>query len=174
MNAPQHDFGTALAVDAEAVGLPGQRRFRLLVRARRENASIWMEKEQLAGIGDWLADVTKRLDRERPTDAPDVDPLPITGDFAVDFRAGQLALGYVEDRDLFSVQAFSAEADPENQAPTFRCLLSRGQSRVLTRKIERVIAGGRPLCPLCETPMDPEGHACPRSNGHQTARSTGA
>ena len=31
---------------------------------------------------------------------------------------------------------------------------------------ERVIAGGRPICPLCGSPIEPEGHMCPKSNGH--------
>ena len=30
----------------------------------------------------------------------------------------------------------------------------------------RVCAAGRPLCPLCGGPMDPNGHPCPRTNGH--------
>ena len=28
--------------------------------------------------------------------------------------------------------------------------------------------GRRPTCPICSRPMDPEGHVCPRSNGHVT------
>ena len=26
------------------------------------------------------------------------------------------------------------------------------------------VVGGRPLCPLCDLPMDPAGHICPRWN----------
>jgi len=29
-----------------------------------------------------------------------------------------------------------------------------------------VVAAGRPPCPLCGNPLDPEGHVCPRQNGH--------
>ena len=29
-----------------------------------------------------------------------------------------------------------------------------------------LLAGGRPVCPLCGLPMEAEGHACVRSNGH--------
>ena len=32
------------------------------------------------------------------------------------------------------------------------------------RAVESVTAGGRPRCPLCEQPMDPQGHHCPRWN----------
>jgi len=29
-----------------------------------------------------------------------------------------------------------------------------------------LMKAGRPSCPVCSRPMDPEGHVCPRSNGH--------
>ncbi|MBV9291748.1 MAG: DUF3090 family protein, partial [Frankiales bacterium] len=31
----------------------------------------------------------------------------------------------------------------------------------------RVVAAGRPPCPLCGNPLDPQGHVCPRQNGHR-------
>jgi uncharacterized repeat protein (TIGR03847 family) len=30
-----------------------------------------------------------------------------------------------------------------------------------------LVASGRPPCPLCGLPLDPSGHACPRTNGHR-------
>ena len=30
----------------------------------------------------------------------------------------------------------------------------------------RVVSSGRPPCPLCANPLDPEGHICPRLNGY--------
>jgi hypothetical protein len=30
----------------------------------------------------------------------------------------------------------------------------------------RIVAAGRPPCPLCGAPLDPQGHICPRRNGH--------
>lgn len=34
-----------------------------------------------------------------------------------------------------------------------------------------VVSAGRPACPFCGQPLDPDGHLCPRSNGHkQVAR----
>jgi hypothetical protein len=31
-----------------------------------------------------------------------------------------------------------------------------------------LVRAGRPACPLCGNPMDPEGHSCPRTNGHRS------
>ena len=172
MNDPVHEFGSVLSVDAEALGQPGQRTFRLIVLSSYGAAWIWMEKEQLAGIGTWLAETVGRLDTERPTNDPDVEPLPFPAEVDVDIHAGQLALGYVEDRDVFAIQVYDLASGPgeDNPQPLFRCFLNRGQSRVLGRKIASVVAGGRPQCPLCGEPMDPAGHMCPRSNGHRDVR----
>jgi len=167
MERAASDFGKALSVDAEAIGRPGQRRFRLIVRGEYLAASIWMEKEQLAGIGEWLDQMIERLDREQPPE-PDVDPLAVPETFDVEFRASQIGLGYVAEDGLFAVHVF--DEDGPGGTPAFRCLLSRGQGRVLVRKIASVVAAGRPTCPLCDLPIDPDGHVCPRSNGHQPVR----
>ena len=45
------DFGLVDAVDADAVGPPGQRHFRLRARTGDQYASLWLEKEQLNEIG---------------------------------------------------------------------------------------------------------------------------
>ncbi|HLF75998.1 MAG TPA: DUF3090 family protein [Dehalococcoidia bacterium] len=167
MERAEHDFGRAQSIDAESVGVPGQRRFRLLVSAGTQSASIWMEKQQLAGIGTWFEEVLEKLDREQPSTEPDVEPAPIGAVYDVEFRASQIGLGYAEEDGLFAIHAFdeSGAAGP----PAFRCLINRGQSRVLARKIAGVIAGGRQICPLCGAPVDPSGHVCPRSNGHAKA-----
>jgi uncharacterized repeat protein (TIGR03847 family) len=165
MNAPQHDYGQALSVDAEAVGRPGNRRFRLIVVASVRAASIWMEKQQLASIGDWFEEIGAKLDQEKPSSEPDVEPSPTPVNFEVDFRAVQIGLGYQEDEDVYTIHAFDGQS-ADDTTPTFRAQVSRGQARVLARKIASVVAAGRQICPLCELPMDPEGHVCPRSNGH--------
>jgi uncharacterized repeat protein (TIGR03847 family) len=164
MERAEHDFGEALSIDAEAIGQPGDRTFRLLIKGTSQAASIWMEKQQLAGIAVWLDEVLERLDREEPSTEPDVEPIPIGAIFDVEFRATQIGLGYSEEEHLFAIHAFDERM--AGGAPTLRCLLTRGQSRVLSRKIAEVVAGGRPLCPLCDMPIDPEGHVCPKSNGH--------
>ena len=167
MERADFDYGSATSIDAEAVGQPGQRRFRLLVRSASGSACVWMEKEQLAGIGAWLAETGARVDAERPSSDPDVEPLPFAESFDLEFRAVQVALGLDEENFLFAIQAFDQVAATGEARPHFSCFLSRGQARVLARKIESVVAAGRPICPLCEQPMDPAGHACPRANGHR-------
>jgi uncharacterized repeat protein (TIGR03847 family) len=164
MERARHDFGEATSIDAEAIGQPGQRRFRLLVRSGTQSAVLWMEKQQLQGIGDWLADVIKKEDEANPATPVDVEPEPFGAVFDIDLQVVQIGLGFDEDRKLFAVQAFDVQSTAAE--PALQCHVSLGQSRVLVRTIERVIAGGRPICPLCGAPIEPEGHMCPKSNGH--------
>ena len=45
-----------------------------------------------------------------------------------------------------------------------RIYATRAQVRAMAARGAEAVAGGRPLCPLCDMPMDPAGHACPRWN----------
>jgi uncharacterized repeat protein (TIGR03847 family) len=171
MSEASNDYGRASSVEAGAIGEPGQRRFRLVVIAGSQRASIWMEKQQLGSIGEWFKEMCERLDGESPRNEPDILAAPTPLNFDLDFRVRQLGLGYLEEDDLFVLHAFDIAGDISDPLPTFRCMINRGQARVLAREIERVVAGGRPICPLCESPMDPGGHVCPRSNGHHAAAS---
>ncbi len=127
-----------------------------------------MEKQQLAGIGTWFEEVLERLNREHPTDEPDVEPMTMS-EPEIEIRASQVGLGYDEGENAFTLHAFDAENQDPRQRPAFRCQVGRGQARVLAGKIATVVAAGRQICPLCGAPMEPEGHVCPRSNGHHAS-----
>jgi uncharacterized repeat protein (TIGR03847 family) len=45
--------------------------------------------------------------------------------------------------------------------------LSPESAQQFAARSQQVISAGRPPCPLCEEPLDPEGHLCPRSNGYR-------
>jgi len=54
------DFGPLIHISAEAIGQPGQRRFRLrAMNDSGETATLWIEKEQLAALGDAIDTVLK-------------------------------------------------------------------------------------------------------------------
>jgi uncharacterized repeat protein (TIGR03847 family) len=59
------------------------------------------------------------------------------------------------------------EDDQEDEPPAeLRLWLRPGQLRALGEQARDVAGKGRPLCPLCQRPIDPEGHFCPGGNGH--------
>jgi uncharacterized repeat protein (TIGR03847 family) len=45
--------------------------------------------------------------------------------------------------------------------------ITGASARAFVRRAQALLAAGRPLCPLCALPLDPEGHVCPRQNGHR-------
>jgi uncharacterized repeat protein (TIGR03847 family) len=166
MRADEHDFGQVSSLDAEAIGPPGQRRFRLTVIHDDDAASLWLEKEQLAALGTAIEQQLVRTDRQRRRVEPPSDEgaLPFPLNPGLDMRVGQIALGYDESRSLFRLQA-SVVNSADNQRATFTCAATHQQARMLIGVITRLMSTGRPTCPLCGAVIEGE-HACPRTNGH--------
>ncbi len=94
------------------------------------------------------------------------------------FRAGSLTLGWDADADLVLVEARALDEDGEGVDPDddddededgpdlLRVRMTADAARAFVARAARVVAGGRPPCPLCGAPLDPRGHICPRRNGH--------
>jgi len=113
-------------------------------------------KQQFTG----LTDVNDDYVEDRMRIQPPLDPL---------FRVGELGLGYDAESDLVILVArevIAEDQDPE-QAKSVRFWCSRAQVRAMCRWGMQVASHGRPICPQCGEPMDPEGHFCPKKNGHK-------
>ena len=41
---------------------------------------------------------------------------------------------------------------------------AKAQVQAMVSQASRVVAAGRPICPVCGRPMEPDGHFCPRNN----------
>jgi uncharacterized repeat protein (TIGR03847 family) len=86
------------------------------------------------------------------------------------FRVGELGLSYDPEADLVGLIARENPAQAEDDHPdgtVVRYWCSRSQIRALAHWGLEVTRRGRPLCPQCQQPMDPEGHFCERKNGHR-------
>ena len=63
--------------------------------------------------------------------------------------------------------AFEGIDDDELEGPdTLQVRLSLETARAFVNRALEVVAAGRLPCPLCGQPLDPQGHICPRRNGH--------
>jgi uncharacterized repeat protein (TIGR03847 family) len=60
--------------------------------------------------------------------------------------------------------ALVERAAEETEGYVARIYATRPQVRAMAAKGAEAVAAGRPLCPLCDQPMDPSGHRCPRWN----------
>lgn len=180
------DLGVAGSLGAEAVGRPGQRRFRLFVRTTTSSAILWMEKEQLLNLSLVIDRILARASEGRilRTEAraggllstqgemPDDFPVPAT----YDFQVGQLRLSFDEEQGRFVLAAVpfgiveNEEEEPQlylRSDDTLSFLFSIEQAQLLTSRITFLMNSGRPLCPLCHTPLGDGPHACVKQNGHQ-------
>jgi uncharacterized repeat protein (TIGR03847 family) len=103
---------------------------------------------------------------------------PLDAPIEEEFRVGTLALAWDDDDNLVIIEAQSvvedaedaeraaAASDVDTNADMLRVRLSPAVARAFAKRALRVVAAGRPPCPLCGNPLDAEGHICPRQNGH--------
>ncbi len=162
MAEPLHEFGPLDELKPEAIGVPGNRRFRILFRQGRRTACFWMEKQQLGALGDAISELLAQLEGGNGVpDPPIQDSYPEP--FEVEAQTGRLALGYNENTDLFLMLLFDIETEmaaqenatsPEeietNAAtmnPTLRCEVSRSQLERFYNETAQVIQSGRPPKP---------------------------
>src|SRR5215470_1958169 len=165
MAEAQYDFASVDAIDAESIGTPGKRTFRLRILRGDDSAALWMEKQQLAALGEALPRLLEQLNTP-DQHAENIASFP--DDPTIEFKVGRMALGYATQEDRLVLLAHDVEAgEDESAQPTLSCRFTREQARSLSDSCAEAVAGGRPLCQLCHRPIDPEGHMCPRANGHQ-------
>jgi uncharacterized repeat protein (TIGR03847 family) len=156
------DFGLVRAVQAQSFGEPGGRTFRLrLVGAASQSASLWIEKEHLGALGLALRHALSEFNYDQEPAPVDITDFPEAAEH--DFRVGRIGIG-LDPSNRTVVLQMDELGREQDRVLHFR--LSLDQSASLAVQLERIIAAGRPVCPLCGRPIDPAGHMCVRSNGH--------
>ena len=81
----------------------------------------------------------------------------------------EIALGEDDDTEADEDAGDVADDDddePDDDLDRLRVRLSPEATRAFIDRARRVVAAGRPPCPLCGQPLDPAGHLCPRHNGY--------
>ena len=56
--------------------------------------------------------------------------------------------------------------EDEDGPDLLRVRMTADAARSFVARATRIVGAGRPPCPLCGAPLDPQGHICPRRNGH--------
>ena len=167
--AREIDLGQARGIEAESVGVPGQRTFRINAYSNSGAARLWLEKEQLRALAVAIEQFLSELpDATRPEDSGvSISAAPAIPD--IEFHIGSLALAYEAETDVITLIAREIADDEEEEdedGTSLRIQTSRGQMRRLSKQALDVVSSGRPLCPLCHAPLDGPDHFCVRRNGH--------
>lgn len=169
-----HDIDPVDRITVGAVGQPGQRTFYLQARSGRQTLSLVMEKEQVGALASALEQLLENLAEKNPLLSTSEDNF-VFGSMDLDepieeaFRIGQLGLGYDEGRDILVIIAQELGSGEEGEElDTARLTFTRDQGRSLALHGNEIVNRGRPRCPQCGEPMNPEGHFCVKKNGHRT------
>ena len=158
------------------VGTPGSRTFYLQAREGARVVSVSLEKVQVAALSQRLLELLEELERRGIAEAAEIegevgDTAALDEPINEAFRAGTLTLGWDTADEMVILEARELtdeeEADEDDDGPDqFRVRVAPAEARRFVARAVRVLAAGRPPCPLCGQPLDPQGHLCPRRNGH--------
>ncbi len=158
-----------------AVGQPGQRTFYIQARQSEQLLTLKLEKQQVAALSQFIGEILADLPApENPASAGSEELVePVLAEWAV----GSIQLAYDSSADRVVVLAeeigeveeeeIPAAVDPTDDRGVARIGLTRASAALIIRVGSELVSAGRPTCPLCGRPMDPEGHSCPRTNGHR-------
>lgn len=171
-----HDWPDRVVIGT--VGRPGSRTFYLQARTGRRLTSVAMEKQWAATLAEKIDVILDELMTEEgnrfsvPAEAiPELmDADPVEQPVEEDFRLGSMRLSWDPATSQVVVEAYPlvevaseeeaaalVDAEPE-EAMVVR--MPVGTARAFAERARRVVEAGRPACPRCGEPMDPDGHVC--------------
>jgi uncharacterized repeat protein (TIGR03847 family) len=174
------DLPEAESITVGTVGEPGRRTFYLQLRNMEVTVTLKLEKQQVAGLSQLLSEVLSDLPALL---APPAEAPPLTEPLLEEWAVGAVQLAYEAsaDRIVILAQEVVIEegtgagepapdelASGDSEPATARFSITREQASALVRRGFELVEAGRPPCPLCGHPIDPEGHSCPRTNGHRS------
>jgi uncharacterized repeat protein (TIGR03847 family) len=158
---------------AGTIGEPGDRAFFLQARKGRAVVSVGIEKVQVAALAQRLDDLLDAVEAEAgPTGT--ADDRTLEEPVVELFRVGAMALAWDAESEAVVIEAQTPTEDgeyvelpddAEDGPDLLRVRIDAPEARRFVRGAERLVAAGRPTCPFCGEPLDPQGHFCPRGNG---------
>lgn len=181
-----HGFDPPERFVAGTVGPPGGRTFFLQARSGSKVVSVALEKQQVAALAERVDELLDEVmnNQGQTSIVPAVAPLsltdaePLEQPIQEEFRAGTMTLSWdpADARVVIEVFPFTEAAvvspdqlgeELEEPEPDELLLvrLAAGPARAFVQRTEQVLQAGRPNCPFCGGPIDPDGHLCVRANG---------
>jgi uncharacterized repeat protein (TIGR03847 family) len=161
-------------ITSGAIGPPGKRVFYLQAEKDDQVVTVIVEKEQLqslaVGVEKFMQDLGDRFpELETASGAYDEAEMSLVVPVDPVFRVGQIGLGYDELTDemvLVAREIQTEDADPDD-ARVVRFWCSREQLLSMCNWSQELASLGREICGNCGLPIDPQGHFCPKRNGHK-------
>ena len=170
------DFNPVSRITIGAVGSPGKRVF--LLQASQDSAitvTLKIEKEQARILASSTIELLEELDQKYPVVYSRLDE-PLSSDLMLhepmepEFVVGQIGLGYDQEQDMIVLVVQEIQLEEFDEPATARFWASRAQMKALSEHTMDIVEQGRPVCPLCDAPMNPDGHFCPKTNGYEKVK----
>nr|WP_297430547.1 DUF3090 domain-containing protein [uncultured Actinotalea sp.] len=176
-----HEFDWPDRVVVGTVGRPGERTFYLQARTGPRATSVVLEKEQSAVLADKIDEMLRALDADpasgvsvpATTPAELIDDEPLDQPVEEEFRVGIMRLGWEPRTAQVVIEAFPLPEPPDDDAADLpdedaadepsEVLVVKipvGTARAFVQRTRQVVGSGRPACPFCGEPVDPDGHSC--------------
>jgi len=157
---------------AGTIGEPGDRAFYLQARKGGALVSVGIEKVQVAALAERLELLLDAVDAPPPP--PTADAVPLEEPVVELFRVGAMALAWDAGSEAVVIEAQTPTEDGEyaelpddaDEGPDLlRVRIDAPSARAFVRRAEALIIAGRPACPFCGQPLEPQGHFCARNDG---------
>jgi uncharacterized repeat protein (TIGR03847 family) len=182
-----HFFDRPHRFVAGTVGQPGDRTFFLQAADRGRVVSVALEKTQVQVLAErmeqMLAEVAARTGVPVPP-AAEADTEALSQPIDEEFRVAALGLAWDSETGHVVIEA-QAPTENEDEAEetlledvtegpdALRVRIGPDQALAFVERARLVVAAGRPPCPLCNLPLDADGHICPRLNGYRRGATLG-
>lgn len=174
-----HQFDAPDRFVAGTVGEPGSRAFFLQAREGNRLVTVAVEKQQVAALAERTGSLLDEVESGADTALPAVTPEPMVDMDALDtpieeeFRAGTITLSWEADVEQIVIEVYSLDddavesgvEDEDNAREVLIVRMAGSLARAFAERSAKVIEAGRPECPFCSQPIEPEGHLCVRANG---------
>ena len=153
-------------VVAGTVGQPGERVF--YIQAEQDSAvtSVELEKQQVAALAEHLDEILDTLPGSSDVTPAQPDTGPLSMPLESDFRVTSITFGWESGTSRLVLELRGASAGGTEEDSSLTVHLTMEQARSFIQRSQLVVAAGRRACPLCEQPINPTGHICPRANGY--------
>lgn len=169
--AREFELNPVTFITVGTIGPPGQRVFHLQAGTEDELVTLIIEKEQTRALAEAVSQLLEEIAEQLELAPAD----PKAGQMDTDlhepilpaFQVGRMGVAFDEETSMVVVVAQELlPEDADEEASVARFYATRDQMLVLSEYALEVVEQGRPICPLCGQPEDPEGHFCPKRNGH--------
>jgi len=161
-------------ITTDAIGEPGKRVFYIQARQGSRLVTIICEKEHVAVLAHQVDQVLLSRAGNDADAVVEPDPVIHLGmdlEYPLEpaFRAVQVDLGLDRGSEDLVIIAYEGIDEDDDLIPSVaRFWATPAQMRAFSIHGHQVVAAGRPICAMCGEPMEPDGHFCPRKNGHRS------